>query len=130
MTKEEILAAMRSMVADRLATPEDRVTPGSRLIADLGADSLDIMDLLFAIKGKFNVDIKPNELNFARLDQPSQAAGAAAAFLPREAVEKLKEWLPALKEVEDPDKVTPGQVFRSISVETLALLVEKKLSAP
>ncbi|MBI4678207.1 MAG: acyl carrier protein [Elusimicrobia bacterium] len=123
MTKEEIASTMRALVADRLAAPLDKVTPESRLIPDLGADSLDIMDLLFAIKGKFQVDIRPDELNFAK-----PLAGAASPFLPREAVEKLKDWLPALEDVPDPDKVTAATVFRSISVGTLGLLVERKLA--
>lgn len=123
MTKDEIASAMRGLVADRLAAQSDRVTLESRLIPDLGADSLDIMDLLFAIKGKFQVDIRPDELNFAK-----PVPGSTSAFLPRDVVEKLTDWLPALKDVPDPDKVTPAAVFRSISVGTLCLLVERKLA--
>ena len=44
MSPHAILAAMRDLVADRLARKPGEVTAASRLVDDLGADSLDFVD--------------------------------------------------------------------------------------
>lgn len=127
MNRDEILAMMRTLVADCLAAPAEKVKPDSALIDELGADSLDFVDILFQIDKKFGVKIKTTELNvLAGLDLSTPMSQKGP--LPPEAVEKLKEWLPALKKVSDPSRVTAAQFFKMISVETLCLLVEKKLA--
>ncbi len=50
MNHEEIYKAMRSLVADSLALKEDEIQPQCRLTDDLGADSLDFIDIIFAIE--------------------------------------------------------------------------------
>src|SRR4051812_23200952 len=47
------LDAVRRCVAERLFRDIGEVTPGSRLITDLGADSLDFVDLLFQLEKRF-----------------------------------------------------------------------------
>lgn len=128
MTREEIFPTLQTLVSESLALPKNQVTRQSRFIDDLGADSLDVVDLLFAIKKKFNVNIQAKELNFlSNLDL--SAPGAKDGFLSKEVIEKLKEYLPALNKVDDPEKVTPAQLFPLITVETLCILIEKKLSS-
>ena len=127
MDRTEALTIIRSAVADCLALDLDDVRLESRLVADLGADSLDFVDLIFTIERKFGVKIRESELDFlGQLDAASSQA-TDGEFLPLEVVEKLRPWLPALDRVEDPEKVKPSQVFGMISVETLWLLVERKL---
>lgn len=130
MNKDEIMAGLKTLIADSLAVPQERVTAASQLIDDLGADSLDFVDILFQIEKKFGVQIKNQELNFlSGLDFSSPAVMKDGALTP-EVVAKLKEWVPALADVPDPSKVTPTMLFSMISVETLARLIEKKLGAP
>ena len=49
MDRNQIFGRLRAMLADSLAAPEQTITMQSRLIDDLGADSLDFVDLVFAI---------------------------------------------------------------------------------
>ena len=57
------------MIADSLAVDESQVVPEARLIDDLGADSLDFVDLVFAIEKEFGVKVREADFNFlARLD--------------------------------------------------------------
>jgi acyl carrier protein len=124
--RAQVFGTIRSIVADSLALPEDRIAPGSRLTADLGADSLDFVDIVFLIEKAFSIKIRDGELDFfSRLDF-SSAKAMKEGFLTREAVDSLRGWLPALDRVEDPSKVTPAQIFSMISIETLCILVESK----
>ena len=50
MVRDEGLATVRALVADCLALDPGSVAPESRLVSDLGADSLDFLDLLFRLE--------------------------------------------------------------------------------
>lgn len=128
MTLEEIETRMRGLVADCLALDPGVVARNSRLTDDLGADSLDFIDLLFLIEKEFGIKVRESELDFfSRLDFSSPEV-MREGYLTPGTVDRLKQWLPALREVSDPAKVTPGALFSMITVETFCLLIERKIS--
>ena len=47
---EDVFPTLRKMIAESLALDEGEITLESKLIDDLGADSLDFVDLTFAIE--------------------------------------------------------------------------------
>mgnify|MGYP001184040366 CR=1 FL=1 len=47
MNAESVYPKVRSIIADVLVIEEEDITPDSRLIADLGAESIDFLDLVF-----------------------------------------------------------------------------------
>ncbi|SRR5579883_3416819 len=127
MDREKIREVMRGLVADSLALKVEEVKVESRLTDDLGADSLDFIDIIFLIEKKFGIRVRDGEFDFvSRLDFSSPKV-MREGFLTSEAIEKLKERLPALNQVPDLTKVTPAKLFSLISVETLCLLVERKV---
>lgn len=62
MTDQEILAAVRSAVAQCLQLGEDEVTPNATLMVDLGAESIDFLDILFRIDKKTAIRVKVSEI--------------------------------------------------------------------
>jgi acyl carrier protein len=129
MTRDEIEATMRALVADSLALHPDQVTAQSRLFDDLGADSLDFIDIVFSIEKAFSIKVRDSELDFlSRLDFSSPEVMRDGHFT-RSTVDALSEWLPRLREVPDRDTVTPREVFSLITLETLCVLVAKKASS-
>lgn len=128
MTREEIETAMRALVADSLALAKDEVTCRSRLVDDLGADSLDFIDMIFSVEKAFGIKVRDSEMDFlSRLDFSSPEV-MRDGHLTSATVERLQEWLPLLRELPDPAKVTPRQLFSLLTVETLCILVERKLT--
>ena len=128
MEAQQIRDTMRALVADSLALKPEDVKAESRLTDDLGADSLDFIDIIFLIEKKFGIKVRDGEFDFlSRLDFSSPKV-MKEGFLTAEAIDKLRERLPALSQVPDPAKVTPAKLFSLISVETLCRLVEKKLA--
>lgn len=60
MTKEEAVAKLKAIVSDRLDVEADQVTPEKNFVEDLGADSLDIVELIMGIEEEFDIEI-PDE---------------------------------------------------------------------
>jgi acyl carrier protein len=129
MTRDEIESTLCALLADSLALSRDEITRERRLFEDLGADSLDFIDIAFSIEKAFSIKVRDSELDFlSRLDFSSPAV-MRDGYLTRETVERLQAWLPGLRERE-PDTVTPRELFSLITVETLCLLVERKVLTP
>jgi len=127
MTREDVFPKLRAMIADSLAVDEAGVTLQSRLIDDLGADSLDFVDLVFAIEKAFGVKIREADLNFlARLDFSSPTV-MKDGFLTAETLDTLLPLMPAVGNVPDRARVTPGELFSLLTVESLCLMVERHL---
>jgi acyl carrier protein len=60
MKKEEIIARLKEIIIDRLDVEEEQITPEASFVEDLGADSLDIVELIMGIEEEFDIEI-PDE---------------------------------------------------------------------
>ena len=61
MATSAIEAKVQSIIADQLGVGEDEIKPESSFIEDLGADSLDIVELVMAMEEEFEVEIPDEE---------------------------------------------------------------------
>jgi acyl carrier protein len=52
---------VKSIIADQLGVAEDQIKPESKFIEDLGADSLDIVELIMAMEEEFQTEIPDEE---------------------------------------------------------------------
>lgn len=52
---------VRSIISDQLGVSEEEVKPESKFIEDMGADSLDIVELIMAMEEEFEVEIPDEE---------------------------------------------------------------------
>lgn len=60
MTTSEIESKVKSIIAEQLGVKPEEVTPQASFIDDLGADSLDTVELIMALEEEFNIEI-PDE---------------------------------------------------------------------
>lgn len=51
---------MIDIIAEQLSVPKEKVVPTASFVDDLGADSLDLVELVMAMEEEFNVEI-PDE---------------------------------------------------------------------
>jgi acyl carrier protein len=61
MDKNELLKKVRTIVSDKLSISEEQVTEDASFIDDLGADSLDTVELVMALEDEFGLDIPDDE---------------------------------------------------------------------
>lgn len=62
MTQDEVLAKVREVLTNALAVDEQEVTATSRLTEDLGAESIDYLDITFQLEKTFGIKIPKGEL--------------------------------------------------------------------
>lgn len=60
MSQTEIFEKVKKIVADQLSVEADTITPQSNFANDLGADSLDTVELVMALEEEFDIEI-PDE---------------------------------------------------------------------
>ena len=60
MPDPEIEQKVKQIIVDELGVDENEVTPNARFIDDLGADSLDTVELVMAFEEEFGIEI-PDE---------------------------------------------------------------------
>ncbi|MCQ9209743.1 acyl carrier protein [Granulicatella seriolae] len=61
MPKEETLAKVSKMIASRFGIDEDKVTRDLTFQADLGADSLDVVELVMELEDEFGTQISDED---------------------------------------------------------------------
>jgi acyl carrier protein len=62
MTKEQVFEKVRDVLTNSLAVDPDEVTPDAKLSDDLGAESIDYLDITFQLEKAFNIKIPKGEL--------------------------------------------------------------------
>ena len=58
-----MLERMREMIAEQLNCEAETITADTSFKDDLGADSLDLFDLVMALEDEYNLEIPAEELN-------------------------------------------------------------------
>jgi acyl carrier protein len=61
-TTEEVFEKIQSALVDALGVEPEEVTPDATLIGDLGAESIDFLDIVFRLEKAFNIKIPRSEL--------------------------------------------------------------------
>ncbi len=62
MTQDEVFQKIRTVLMDALAVDEDEVTMQAVLTRDLGAESIDFLDIVFKLEQAFGIKISQGEL--------------------------------------------------------------------
>ncbi len=62
-----VFEKIREILCDQLDLEEDKVTMESSIVDDLGADSLDVVDLIMSLEEEFDVEIPDEEIENIKL---------------------------------------------------------------
>ncbi|RLE06627.1 acyl carrier protein [Candidatus Aerophobetes bacterium] len=61
MTKDEILKKVKEITSEQLGVDDSQITPEAKFVDDLGADSLDTVELVMALEEEFDLEIPDEE---------------------------------------------------------------------
>lgn len=134
MTDTEISETVRRCVADALALNMAEISLDSSLVEDLGADSLDFIDILFALEKGFEVKLRSADVDGFLRAEFSESDLIDGKYVPPSKIDKLMVFLPSMRAASDISKVTPAQVYSFITVKTFVLIaasaIQKNFSSP
>src|SRR6266545_5806924 len=97
MSQPELNDAVREAVAAALGLEEDEVTAEATLMDDLGAESIDLLDILFRIERSTGVKIKASDLGeHIQGGIPDEEFGDEGGSVSEKGLEQLKRVMPQI----------------------------------
>jgi acyl carrier protein len=126
-TNDEIFEKVQATLVDALGVDEDDVTPGATLQGDLGAESIDFLDIVFRLERNFGIKIPRGELFPENLTADPE--WVSDGKLTAKGLSELRTRLPfadLAKLESDPSVEKIGDLY---TVEMLVHYVQSKLAA-
>jgi acyl carrier protein len=117
MDEKIIYAKVRESIVDALGVDEGAVTPKASLFDDLGAESLDLLDIVFRLEKEFGIKIPRGGIQTGALSPEGEPLKEedlmVDGVLTPLGIEKLKKVMPEV----DPSRIGVG--FRADDIPTL-----------
>lgn len=126
MTREEIHENIKEVLVDALGVDDDEVTPDAVLTADLGAESIDFLDIVFKLEQVFGIKIQQGELFPDNANQNPEFV--QDGMVTEKGIAEMRERMPHVdfsSFEKDPRLVKVGSLF---TVDVLVNFVEHKLN--
>lgn len=124
MSEQETLSAVREAVADALGLEVDEVTAGSTITGELGAESIDLLDILFRIERLTGVRIQAGDLaTHIQGGMSDEEFGTEDDMVSEAGLDQLKTVMPQLDVAALVDKLPADEVISHLSVENLSAIV-------
>jgi acyl carrier protein len=95
MTQEDITSKVQEALIEALGVDDDEATPEATLIDDLGAESIDFLDIIFRLEKAFDIKIVREEL-FPGDDVISNADFIVDGKVTQAGIDEMKKRLPHL----------------------------------
>jgi acyl carrier protein len=127
MTRDDIFSKVQEVLVDALGVDDDEVTPEATLTTDLGAESIDFLDIVFKLEQSFGFKIEQGELFPDNVAQdPEFVQGGKVTD---KGIAMLRERLPhaEISRLEADRSVT--RVAEIFTVDTVVNFVERKLAS-
>lgn len=93
MNIDGVYPKVREIIADVLVIDEDKILLSSRLIADLGAESIDFLDLVFQLEKEFSIKIPRGQLEKNARGHLTEEQFEKGGVLTQEGLDALKNYL-------------------------------------
>jgi len=126
MSSDEIFAKVRDVLVESLSVDEDEVKPSALLRGDLGAESIDFLDINFQLEKAFGFKSSQGELvPEAQLKDPANVVDGRVTPA---GIQLLKDYMPGSDFSKFELDPQVRNVTYVVTVETLVKFVEQKLA--
>jgi acyl carrier protein len=119
--------AVKDAVAEALALDEDEVGPDATLMDDLGAESIDLLDILFRIEKSTGVKIEASDLgDYIQGGIPEDEFGDENELVTPQGLEQLKKVMPQIDVDDLQGKLKAEEVIGLFTVQNLVDMVKSR----
>lgn len=120
---DDLFERLRPILAERLFVELEEVQPHSRLIDDLQVDSLDFVDLQYALEERFGIRFGHGEF----FEPTPQWVNKDGSLKPS-ALDRMSAIMPELIPLAEQGPVSIKTFFELVSVDTLARLIRRQMT--
>ncbi len=124
-THEEVFEKVQAALVDALGVDEEEVTPDATLVGDLGAESIDFLDIVFRLEKAFDIKIPRDEL-FPE-DILTNAEYVQDGKVTPEGLAKLKERMPFADLSKFEESLAVQDFGNMLTVQDMCRYVETKV---
>src|SRR5262245_61966936 len=111
MNRNDVRNAVNEAVVGALGVEADDVKPGATLLGDLGAESIDLLDILFRLERKVGVKIQASDLSaYVQGGIPDDEFGDANEIITQRGLDQLKKVMPQIDTGKLAGKLQANQV--------------------
>jgi acyl carrier protein len=123
----DVDAAVKEAVVEALALDDDEVTPESTLMDDLGAESIDLLDILFRIEKSTGVKIEASDLgDYMQGGIPDDEFSDENETITEKGAQHLKSVMPQVDPGELAGSLKAEEVITLFTVENLSQMVKSR----
>ncbi len=129
-SREEIQTAVQEAVVDALGVSEDEATPDATLLGDLGAESIDLLDILFRLERKVGVKIQASDhAAYVQGGIPDEEFGDESGKITPKGMQQLKQVMPQIDADALQGKLEAEKVMSLFTLGNLVDMVEQRVNS-
>lgn len=118
---------VRTIVAEALYLDKAEVTPDASLMKDLGAESIDFLDIIFRLEKEFNIKIPKGDVEKRARGSLTDAEFAVGGVIQPKGLSALKASMPEIDPGEFHDKLNIRDIPGLFTVATFDRMVREQL---
>lgn len=128
MNIESVYPKVREIIADVLVIDENDISKDSRLIVDLGAESIDFLDLVFQLEKEFGIKIPRGQLEKNARGDLAEDEFEKGGVLTANGLEALKNYLSEVPAEHFKANMKINEIPMLFTVETFCKLIINALN--
>lgn len=130
MADQDLVAIAHTAIADALGLEPDEVSGGATLMSDLGAESIDLLDILFRLERALKVKIETADLaDYVQGGIPDEEFGDSNEIVSAKGLAQLKLVMPQIDTSKLVGELKADEVMSLFTVDNLVDLVRGRLAA-
>jgi acyl carrier protein len=126
-SKEDVFAGVKEQLIEALAVDDDQVTHEATLMGDLGAESIDLLDIVYRLEKHFSIKIDRGELVPDDIVNDTQGKYVVDGKLTEQGLKEIKKRIPFANLSSLESNPVVQNLATVLTVNDMCYLVEQKL---
>ena len=126
-SKDDVFVGVKEQLIEALAVDDDQVTPKATLMGDLGAESIDLLDIVYRLEKHFSIKIDRGELVPDDIVNDTQGQYVIDGKLTAQGLDEIKKRIPFADIVSLEKNPVVQNLATVLTVQDMCYLVEQKL---